>query len=131
MILHRFSVNRDLRMKTFGIDDFDRLPDAMKQEAFRRLNIIKEFERYAAGYQNKRHESIFRDFSLNRQIKFPDEKTLKWRTFRRWRERYRKEGILSLVDRRGGAKNHANWPEQAKAALFQLYCNINAPSASW
>jgi len=81
-----------------GPDDLKGIPEGKRREAIRRLGIIQEFhrvERATKASGGTRYQAV-REFMRNRGLKL--------RSFERWLGRYRKEGLLGLVDHRGGGK---------------------------
>lgn len=72
------------------------VPDGKRREALRRLGIIREFEKFAAANGAGRTDALAR-YSAQRG-------GVKVRSLQRWIARYRTEGLLGLVDGRGGGK---------------------------
>ena len=112
-------------------NDFDRLSEVKKKEALRWAAIIREFEVYAKKCGRKKRHKSMKDFCLKYRIEHPEEKHFKWRTLHENIRDFRIKGIVGLVNKSGRGKKPAEWPKEAKAYLWQLYNNINAPAASW
>jgi len=113
------------------IDEFDRLPESKKGPALKWLSIIEGYETYAEVSPKKKQERILKDFLLRYRIDNPGEKRFKLRTLYNKFRAYREQGIMGLVDGRGGVRNVAEWPEEAKSWAWQVFLNCNSPAASW
>lgn len=75
------------------------VPAAKRDEALRRLGHIRQFENLAAKFVHSgtgTYSEALEDFVSVRGIKN--------RTFWRWLKRFREEGLIGLVDMRGGGK---------------------------
>ena len=71
------------------------VPIRKRDEAVRRLGHIQEFEKFAANYSSTRTQAV---------ELYCANAGLCSRSFHRWVSRYRRQGLLGLVDNRGGGK---------------------------
>lgn len=71
------------------------IPANKRTEAIRRLGLIKDIEKFTAAFGGTRSEAM-NQFALEHKISK--------RSLQRWLIRYRNEGLLGLVDMRGGGK---------------------------
>jgi len=114
-----------------SVDEFDRLTERKKDAALKWLSIVEEYAFYAEASPKKSQEKILKDFCLRYRIDHPGEAAFSPRTLYNKLSSYRKRGIMGLVDGRGGARNVAEWPSEARSWIWQRYLNINSPAASW
>jgi len=112
-----------------AFDGFDRQPEYKKSEALRWLTIIETFEEYAKTI-GKRCQAA-QDFIQLWRIDHPQDHTFSHKTLFRKISQFRDSGIQGLITQFGNSHSFKAWPEEAQAFLFQKYCNINQPSASW
>ena len=113
-----------------AFDAFDREPDYKKREALRWLGIIEAFERGVRDRGAGRCRAAS-DFCRLWAIEHPEERAFSDKTlFRKIRD-FRTAGIEGLINGFGASHSFKEWPEEAKAYLFQKYCNPNQPTASW
>ena len=112
-------------------DGFDRQPQWKKDEALRWLKIIEAFEAYAKNRGPKQRVKAARDFVKLYRIDHPGEKAFSHQTLFRKITEFRNSGIEGLLPQSGATHNFTDWPEEAKAWLWQRYCNINQPTATW
>ena len=79
-----------------GPDELVGIPEIKRREALRRLGLIQEFRRFvkAMGETGAVKTRAIREFVRRRDIR--------QRSFERWLANYRREGLLGLVDHRGG-----------------------------
>jgi len=112
-------------------DDFDRQPQWKKDEALRWIKIIEGFENYAKTRGPKQRVKAARDFVKLYRIDHPGEKAFSHQTLFRKITEFRNSGIEGLIPQSGATHNFTVWPEEAKAWLWQKYCNINQPTAAW
>lgn len=72
------------------------LPKVKRDEAIRRAGILAELERYCG-------QAVRRGFYPSQALAdFAAERGIAERTLKRWRSRFKNEGIMGLVDMRGG-----------------------------
>jgi len=71
------------------------VPANKRQKAIRRLGLIRAFEEFASAFGGRRGEAI---------SKFAAEYKIGKRSLYRWIVKYRDQGLLGLVDTRGGGK---------------------------
>lgn len=95
----RWKIPLTAHPKLAGADQrVDMLPSSVpvnkREEAIRRLGIIRSFEKFAALNGHTRTEAI--------EIFVAGHDDIKKRTLERWLARHRDRGILGLVDNRGG-----------------------------
>ena len=91
------------------------IPVTKREEAIRRLGLIQQSEKFVEDFMQSggnRTEGI-KLFANNNHI--PPA------TFYRWREDYRREGLLGLVDGRGGAFGTAEFTPEAAEAFKAMY----------
>ncbi len=117
-------------MNDFNFHEFDQLPERQKKEALRWGSIIKEFELYAEECGIRRRHEAMKDFCLKYRIEHPKEKCFEWRTLHGKIKRFNEKGLLGLVSKYQGRRPTV-WPKEAQACLWQLFCNVNQPTASW
>jgi len=112
-----------------AFDGFDRQPEYKKLEALRWLTIIAAFEEHAKTI-GKRCQAA-QDFVRLWRIDHPQDRTFSHKTLFRKISQFRNSGIEGLINQFGSSNSFKAWPEEAQAYLFQKYCNINQPTASW
>ncbi len=114
-----------------NLDVFDRLPGHKKAGAYRWQRIIQELESYKKNNPPGPIRPICRDFAKLWAITHPEEKPFSGDGLYKKTIKYRKRGILALIDGRDGSHKFAEWPKEAKAYIWQLYCNPNQPTVTW
>lgn len=77
-------------------DELARLPRHKREQALKRLGLIKGFDRFAPGYLALGHT---RSQALT---VFAAQHKIALRSFQRWMSKYREFGLIGLVDTRGG-----------------------------
>ncbi|EFC33082.1 bacteriophage DNA transposition protein A, putative [Campylobacter jejuni subsp. jejuni 414] len=77
-------INNDLTVLNLK---FENLSDEVKQEAKKKLKLIKQIEKYIEG-----------GLTLKRALFLCN---VEWRNYSNWRSNYKKHGILGLIDTRG------------------------------
>jgi transposase InsO family protein len=106
----------------YGIDEIAGVSAKKREAALRRLAVVKRFEQFASA--------CIREGGTRKQALavFSQKEDVPQRTLERWIERLRKEGIIGLVDGRGGlALDDAISPEVFE--LFKsLYLDERKPS---
>ena len=98
----RIPVSADVRLNEanhyVNAGELSRVPQNKIDQALGRLGLIREFEKFAAGHLQSggsRTEAI---------AIFTSAKAASKRSLERWMARYRVEGLLGLVDTRGGGQ---------------------------
>jgi len=120
-------------------DDFDRQPQYKKDEALRWVKIIEGFEVYAKNQGPKQRVTAAHNYVKLFRIEHPrhtdggqaHEKSFSHQTLFRKVQRFRGSGVQGLLPQSGATHNFTEWPDEAKAYLWQKYCNINQPTAIW
>jgi len=74
------------------------IPVKKRDEALKRLGLIQEFEKFSAKFVRAGGNR-----TDAREI-FANQNDVGSRTLKRWQQRYRAEGLIGLVDSRGGGK---------------------------
>jgi len=119
-------------LRTGALDSFDREPEYKKREALRWLGIIEAFEAFDKAQASGRGRCrAARDFCKLYAIEHPEERPFSDKTLFRKIKEFRASGIEGLLNGFGNSHIYKEWPEEAKAFLFQKYCNPNQPTASW
>lgn len=113
------------------INEFDAQPQYKKDEAFRWVSIIEQFEAHAKKSGRRKRCKAGKDFVLHYRIDHPDEKHFTWQTLFKKFYALREHGIMGLVNKYGKTRNFAPWPKEARAWLKLKYLNINQPTATW
>ncbi len=80
-------------------DELSGVPANKRNEALQRLGIIQDFEKFAAVFVKK--EGIFSDAY---DVYVSQHQRLSKRSLQRWIFRYRQQGLIGLVDTRGGGE---------------------------
>ena len=81
-----------------GIDDLVDIAANKKDAAMKKLGLIKSFDIFAGNY-------VRNGSNRTEAAKiFCEQNNIKWRSFMRWLQRYREQGLIGLVDNRGGGK---------------------------
>jgi putative transposase len=114
-----------------NIADFDRLPERKKEKALRWLVILNAYRVFARRCPKKKAYKVRKEFLQWYRVHHPDEEHFSSESLRVKLEAFQKQGAIGLIDRRGGARNVAEWPDDAKGYLSGLYLNINQPPLSW
>jgi hypothetical protein len=79
-----------------GIDELRDVAENKKNDALRRFGAIKKFDKFSATFPDKKRTEAIKAFCK--------ESNLKWRSFYRMLRRYREQGLIGLIDTRGGGK---------------------------
>ncbi len=108
------------------VSDIEQVPAHKRDEALRRLGLINQFSTYAAG--------IIRAGGTQRQAfgEFAAANSVAIRSFHRWITRYKREGLIGLVDSRGGRQAEAispgafdyfkeNWLDQRQPTIKMIW----------
>lgn len=119
------------RTKDHQVDEFDRLPERKKEKTLRWLAILDAYDGFAKTCPKKKAYKVRKDFLQWYRIHHPEEKHFGSETLRVKIEAFQKQGVIGLIDRRGGVRNIAEFPDEAKTYLSGLYLNINQPPLSW
>ncbi len=78
-----------------NLNELHNIPANKRDEALRCLGVIRDFERFVDAFAGKRSGAL--------AIYVTQEKVTK-RSLERWMAKYRTQGLLGLVDTRGGGK---------------------------
>ena len=81
------------------LEGLGNIPVKKRNEAIRRLGILKDFEKFHAVVS--RHEGLSKSEAV---VLYAASHDVTRRSLWRWLARYRSEGLLGLVDSRGGGK---------------------------
>ncbi len=95
-----------------GADELLDVPENKRQEAYRRLGLLKKFEKFAAAFVRDgggRSDAV--------KI-FASQNSISARSVLRWLRRYRRQGLLGLVDTRGGGRFLS---EMISPGAFELF----------
>jgi len=120
--------------------DIEQVPAHKRDEALKRLGLINQFNTYVGG--------IIRAGGNRRQAfgEFAGANGVGIRTLHRWIEKYRRAGLIGLVDSRGGGQAEAispeafdyfkdNWLDQRQPTIkmvWEMTCFINQKeSRNW
>lgn len=79
-------------------DELKNIPAKKREKALRRLGVISEFEQFFAGLE--REQGLSKREAVTLYLAGRD---IKARTLWRWLSRYKEQGVMGLVDNRGGA----------------------------
>ena len=92
-----------------------KIPADKRQQALRRVKIIKQLEDFAARFMNSGGGRI-------EAIKaFSEQQGIKMRTLQRWIQSYHSEGLAGLVDRRGRGVGQATISPGAWETFKSMY----------
>jgi len=127
----RVDPSEEVGIPEAAFDGFDRQPEYKKTEALRWLTIIEAFESYAKDLGQKKRCKAARHFVQLHRIDHPQDPSFSDKTLFRKIKEFRNSGIEGLINQLGNSHSFRSWPEEAQAYLFQKYCNINQPTASW
>jgi len=78
--------------------ELEGVPTDKRDRALKRLGLLKKFDQYAAAFGRKGGTAT------EALARFCTEQKIKKRSFERWKYRFKKYGLIGLVDSRGGGK---------------------------
>jgi putative transposase len=119
--------------KNHRIEEFDQLPERKKEKALWWAAVISEYEDFAKNQPGLVSYKIRDEFIRWHKVKHSTELPYHLSSTALYEKlkAFERQGVLGLIDNRGGSRNVSEWPQEAKAYLSQLYLNINQPPLSW